>query len=170
MNLQLHRRTLSVAGGFFLAVILLLAAVLWWHHPSRHAGRIDVSPFENDMMESLVRGILHEPAIRDTPVCFLSFGEGGTPPSSGFIARFADCHHPAVRSVGSSVAPPIHRFFEKDNGRPGLIVKIVKFNEYIPTVFDITVSFSNLPAGHDQIVYRISNAGGDWSIKKRTPA
>lgn len=170
MNLEINRRTLYVAGGIFISVILLVAGIIWWHRPEHHAGRIEVSPFENDMIASLVRGILREDGVRDASVCFVSFGEGGTPPSSGFIARFADCRRPAVRSVDSSVSPPINRFFEKDNGRPGLVIRIIKFNEYIPGVFDITVSFSNLPRGHDQIVYRISNLGGSWVIQNRTPA
>lgn len=169
MNLQINRRTLYVAGSILTAVTLLLAGLIWWHQPKRHAGRTDISPFENDMIEGLVRGMLHEDSLREASVFFVSFGEGGTSPSSTFIARFNDCQHPAVHSAGKSVSPPVKRSFEKDNGRPGIIVQIIKFNEFVPGVFDITVSFSNLPPGHDQIVYRISHVTGDWVITKRTP-
>ena len=169
MNLLINRRILYVIGGVFTGVVLLLAGILWWHQPRHRVGRTDISPFENDMIESFVRSLLREDGVRNAPVCFLSFDEGGTSPSSSFLARFADCHQPAVRSVDRSVSPPNNRFFEKDNGRSGLIIQIIKFKEFVPDVFDITVSISNLPRGHDQIVYRISRSTGEWTITKRTP-
>jgi hypothetical protein len=170
MKLQANRKTLYLIFGIDFALLLVLAGVLWLHRPVHHAGRINVFPFENDMMAGLMRGILHEPDISRESVCFLSFGENGTPPSSEFIARFADCRQPAVRGVDTSVAPPINRFFEKNTGRPGLVIQIISFREIISGVFDITVSISTLPRGHDRVVYRLSDVAGDWIIKNRTPS
>lgn len=167
MNAQFNRRTLLLLLGIFAGATLTLALFLWWHQP-HHPGRVEVSPFENDMMERVVRAVLREGAVRQEPVCFIAFGEGTTTPSSTFIARFADCRRPAVRGVGGSVSPPINRSLEKDNGRRGLLVHILKFEPFISGVFDVTVSLSNLPAGHDRIVYRIADTGGEWVIRKRT--
>ena len=168
MNFSLNRKTLFIGVGIFVGILLLLAGILWLHRPVRHVGRTDVSPFENDMVECLVRGILHESGMSSAPVCFLSFGEGRTSPSATFMERFADCHQPAVRSVGSSVSSPIRRFFEKSNGHSGTVIQIISFHEYIPGVFDITVTVSSLPRGHNQVIYRLADLGGNWVIKKRT--
>ena len=170
MNLQISNRTLCRAGGILAGVLLLVAGVLWWSRAGHRIGKTNVSPFENDMMEGFVRCLLLETNLRSAPVCFLAFGEGQATPSSAFLARFADCHHPAVHGVGNSVSPPVNRFFEKDNGRPGIVLQVVKFNEFITSVFDITVSFSNLPRGHDRVVYRVIRVSGDWTIDNRTPA
>lgn len=170
MNPQISYRTLYRVGGILAGVVLLVGVATWWNRPAHRAGRIDRSPFENDMMEGFVRCLMLETNLRDAPVCFLAFGEGHTSPSSGFLARFADCRHPAVRGVGSSVLPPVNRVFDKDNGRPGVVLQIIKCNEYYTSVFNITVSFSNLPRGHDRFVYRVGRDSGDWTIRKRTPA
>ncbi len=170
MNLHISSRTLRLVGGIIAGVVLVVAVVVWWGRPGHPAGRVDRSLFENDMMEGFVRCLLRESNIRDAPVCFLAFGEGRTSPSSGFLARFADCRHPAVRGVGSSVLPPVNRLFEKDSGRPGIVLQVIKCEQYIVGVFDITMSFSNLPRGHDRIIYRVARDSGDWTIQKRTPA
>lgn len=168
MNLQISQKTLFTVGGVFACAVALLAVILWLHRPVHLTGKIDVSPFENDMMESLVRNVLRESSVSNAPVCFLSFGEEGTSPSEGFIARFADCHRPAVCSARDSVSPPIKGYFDKANGHPGIIVQIIKFQPFAPGIFDVTVTISSLPAGHNQIVYRISDIGAEWVITKRT--
>ena len=170
MNFSLNRKILFISVGIFAGIMLLLAGMLWLHRPVQHVGRTDVSPFENDMMESLVRGILHESGIINAPVCFLSFGEGRTSPSATFMERFTDCRQPAVQIVGNSVSSPIRRFFEKSNGHSGTVIQIISFHEYIPGVFDITVTISSLPRGHNQVVYRLADLGGNWVIQKRTPS
>lgn len=169
MNLSLQRRTLFLLAALLAGALLMLAGIFWWQQP-KHPGRVEVSPYENDMIETVVRSVLREDGVREAPVCFLAFGEGTTTPSSAFIARFADCRRPVVRGVGSSVMPPIDRTFEKDNGRPGVIIQIVKFEPFISGVFEVTVGLSSLPPGHDRIVYRIADTGGKWEIRKRTPA
>jgi hypothetical protein len=169
MILQINRKTLLIAACLFTGVVLLVAGVVWFNRSPVHAGRINVSPFENDMMENLLRGVIKEDGIRGDSVCFLSFGEGRTPPSSDFMKRFIDCHSPAVQGVDTSVSTAINRFFQKDNGRPGTIIQIIDFKQYLPDVFEITVSLSCLPHGHDRVVYRIAKVAGVWGISKRTP-
>lgn len=168
MNLQISRKTLFTVGGALVGVVLLVAVVHWLHRPVHATGKTDVSPFENDMMESLVRSVLHESAVSNAPVCFLAFGEAGTSPSDSFIARFADCHRPAVCSARDSVSPPIHGYFDKANGHAGIIVQIIKLETFASGIFDVTVTISSLPAGHNQIVYRVSDVGAEWVITKRT--
>ena len=170
MNLQISYRQACWVGGILTGVVLLVGVVIWSHRPGHRAGKIDRSPFETEVVEGFVRCLVLETNIRDAPICFLAFGEGNTSPSSGFLARFADCRHPAVRPVGSSVLPPGSRSFDKDNGRPGLVVHIIQCSPYYAGVFDITVSFSNLPPGRDRFVYRFGRDAGDWSIRKRTPS
>ena len=121
------------------------------------------------MTEGLVREILTELQPNAPSVCFLAFGEGGTPPSSEFLARFAGSQ-PAVRSYGSAASPPIAKFFEVSTGKSGLVVHIIHFQEFVPGTFDVLVAFSNLPAGHDRFTYRLSNIAGDWKVKSRSPA
>lgn len=157
-----------IAGALVAFLCVALAAGIFLRHQHRPPARADTSPFETEMIEALVRGILHEYGVRGAPVCFLAFGENRTPPGAQFIARFANCRQPAVCSLGSAVAPPISRYIEKSTGRPGLIVQIVSFREYIPGTFDVTVSISNLPPGHDRIIYRISKTPGEWTISQRT--
>lgn len=166
MNSSVNRTTLFLIG---VALPLLVAGGIWLSRPAHHFGKTEVSPFENDMIESLVRGILPEDGIRNAPVCFVSFGEGRTTPSSDFLHRFADCRNPVVHGTGSSVAPPIDRYFDKYTGRPGTVIQIINLHEYIPGVFDITVSISTRPRGHEREVYRIANIGGTWTIKSHTP-
>ena len=145
---------------------LALAGGLWWRLYPAHPGPVESARYETDMTEGLVREILTELPPLVPPVCFLAFGDGTTPPSGAFIARFAGSR-PAVRSCGSAAAPATGEYFETSTGRPGLIVHIVDFQEYSPGTFDVVVSFSNLPAGHDRFSYRISGAGGDWVVKRR---
>lgn len=166
MKIFLQRTALFLIG---VALPLLVAGGIWLSRPAHHFGKCEVSPFENDMMESLVRGILPEDGVRGTPACFLSFGEGRTAPSSTFLQRFANCHSPSVLGSDKSVSTPTDRSFQKDTGRPGLVIQIINFHEYISGVFDITVSISTRPRGHEREVYRIGNIGGTWSIKSHAP-
>jgi len=151
-----------------LAVVVTVGLGLAALHQLRRGPRANVSEFESDCTEALVRGILRELGIRNAPVCFLGFGEGRTPPSRDFIARFSDCRRPAVRSLGSAVAPPIGRFLEISNGRPGVILQIIQSKEYLPGTFDVTVVVSILPPGHNRVIYRVSKTGGEWKITNRT--
>lgn len=169
MNVQIGSKTLSAVAGVFIGALLMLGVSFCMHRPAHPAGKIDVSPFENDMMESLVRNVLRESSVSNAPVCFLSFGEEGASPSDGFIARFANCHQPAVCSARDSVSPPVKGYFDKANGHPGIIVQIIKFQPFATGIFDITVAISSLPLGHNRIVYRISDIGAEWVITKRTP-
>jgi hypothetical protein len=34
----------------------------------------------------------------------------------------------------------------------------------------VEVSFSNLPPGHDRFIYRLTQLGGEWQVKRRQPA
>ncbi len=161
----MKRKTLGGAG--ICAAAVFLAGLLWLHSPFRHPGKIDASLFETDMVEGLVRNLLREDGLRDTQVCFLGFGEGGTSPGAGFIARFADCRHPAVLALNSTVAPPGNRVLEKNNGHAGTVVKIIVFRELFPGDYDVTVALSCLPAGHDHVVYHVTSVAGDWQATKR---
>jgi hypothetical protein len=152
-----------------IALVLGLAIGLWWRHQPAHPAPVNASLFETDMTEHLVRGILSELKPPVPPVCFLAFGEGGTSPSSEFIARFADCQ-PTVRSCGAAAAPPIGQYFEISTGRPGLVVHVIRFQEFVPGTFDVLVRFTNLPAGSDRFSYRISHLAGEWKIESRKPA
>jgi hypothetical protein len=166
MILSLNRKTLVIASVVFIGAALL-AAGLWRAHQPLHLGRSNVSPFENDMVEGLVRGLLHEDGVRDEPVCFLAFDESGTPPSSEFIRRFADCRQPAVLGRDHSVSTPASRFYQKNNGRPGLVLQVVQFHEVTAGIFEATVAISTLPHGHDHIAYRVTNVAGSWNVKRR---
>ena len=168
MNVQISSRTLRWSGGI-LAGLVLLVGVVVWSRSGHRAGRVERSLFETDVMEGFVRCLLVETNIRSASVCFLAFGEGHTSPSSSFLARFADCHHPAVRGVGSSVLPPVKHFFEKDSGRTGIVLQIEKSSEYVIGVYEFTVSFPDQPPGRNRIVYRVFHGTGDWTIEKRTP-
>jgi hypothetical protein len=155
-----------------LILILTLALLVagggwWWRTHARPAPRAAASQYESDMMEALVRELLQDFGIRGAPVCFLTFGEGKTPPSGRFIARFADCRRPAVRSYTSSVEPPIGRHLEVATGQPGLIVQIFSLKEYVAGCYDADVGISNLPPGHQRIIYRIAKTTGQWVITKR---
>jgi len=154
-----------------LIAIFLVAAVAggwWWWRPPRHPV-VDASLYETDMTENLVRIILTQMKPPVPAVCFLAFGDGGTPPSHEFIARFAGSQ-PAVRSCGSAASPATGQFFETSTGRPGLVVHIIQFKESEPGTFEVLVSFSNLPPGHDRFTYRLYNAAGDWILRSRKPA
>lgn len=156
----------------WIVIGLLLAAVacgIWWRLDSRRPPQVNALEYESDMTEGLVRGVLKELGGNAPAVCFVSFGEGHTPPSPAFVNRFSTCR-PQVRSSGSSVAPPIGKIFEISTGKRGLIIQIIKFRQIIPGCFDVVVAFSNLPPGHDQFVYRVVNEGGDWRIKSRKAA
>jgi hypothetical protein len=158
-------------GRTIIATVLVLALAggFWWRHHPAHPAPVNASLYETDMTESLLREILSEFKPPIPSICFLAFGDGGTPPSRAFIARFAGSE-PSVRSCGSAAAPPTGQFFETSTGRPGLVVHIVSFKELISGTFDVRVSFSNLPAGHDQFIYRVTNLAGEWKIKGRNPA
>jgi hypothetical protein len=148
---------------------LVLAGGLWWRHSHpAHAAPVNASIYETDMVASLVRNILGEFKPPLPSVCFLAFGDGTTPPSEEFIARFADSQ-PAVQSCGSAASPPVGQSFETSTGRPGLVVHVVRFKEFTPGTFDVEVSFSNLPAGHDRFTYRLVHLGGEWQVKSRQP-
>jgi len=155
-----------------IIIVILSAAVAggvwWWHHPT-HPAPVNASIYETDMTEGLLREILAGLERPVPSVCFLAFGDGGTSPSREFIARFAGSQ-PAVRSYESAAAPPTGQFFETATGRPGLVVHIIRFREVVPGTFDVVVSFSNLPAGHDEFTYRIGHVTGEWKIKSRKPA
>lgn len=154
-----------------IIAILLVAAMAggwWWKHPPAHPV-VDASLYETEMTENLVRIILTQMQPPLPPVCFLAFGNGGTPPSRGFIARFVGSQ-PAVRSYNSAVAPPTGQFFETTTGRSGLVVHIIQFKESVPKTFDVLVSFSDLPPGHNRFTYRITNFAGNWILRSRKPA
>lgn len=152
-----------------LMVGLALAGGAWWLHRPAYPAPVNASRYENGMVEGLVRGILPELATNRMPVVFLAFGDGTTPPSQAFIARFAGSR-PEVRSCGSSVNPPTGQYFEVSTGKPGMLVHVIRFKQIIPGAFDVIVRFSNLPAGHDQFAYRISDLTGQWTIESRKPA
>ncbi len=152
-----------------LGLALVLAGGYWWTRPPVHPPPVNPSPYETDMTEGLVREILTELKPPVPPVCFLAFGAGRTSPSPGFVARFAGTR-PAVCSCGSAASPPIGRYFDAYTGREGLILHVISFKEYIPGTFDVLVSFSNLPAGHDRFTYRLTQLGGNWRVKDHRPA
>ncbi len=145
--------------------LVLLGGLWWWHRPA-HPAPVNASLYETDMIAGLVRQILTEFKPPVPTVCFLAFGDGRTPPSPEFIARFAGSQ-PEVRSCGSAASPPIGKYFDVSTGRPGLVVHIIDFREIIHDTFDVDVSFSNLTPGHDRCVYRINRIGGDWRFKSR---
>ena len=148
---------------------LVLAGGIWWRHHPAHPAPVNASQYETDMTEELVRKILPELTPPIPLVCFLAFGEGRTAPSRAFIARFAGSR-PAVHSCDSAASPPIGKYYDAFTGKQGLIVHIVSFKEVVPGTFDVLVSFSNLPPGHDQFAYRIAHLGGEWVVKSRKPA
>jgi hypothetical protein len=156
-------RRAIIAVGLGLA----LAGSFWWLRPPAHPPLVNASLYETDMTEGLVRGILSELKPPVPPVCFLAFGEGFTPPSQTFIARFAG-NRPPVRSCVFA-ASAIGKNFEVSTGRPGLIVHVIRCQKIIPGTFDVWVALSNLPPGHDHFIYRVSNAIGEWKIENRKP-
>jgi len=152
--------------GFMIGLGVLLGVGCWWWRPPAHPV-VTASLYETDMVAGLVREILTELKPPVPPVCFLAFGEGGTPPSRDFIARFAGSE-PAVRSCNSAAMPPTGQFIETSTGRPGLVVHVIRFKQISPETYDVWVAFSNLPAGHDRFRYRISGAGESWTVKSCT--
>lgn len=152
-----------------LAVALLVAGGLWWSHGPTHPGPVDASLYETDMTENLLRSILSGFKAPVPPVCFLAFGEGRTAPSQAFLDRF-NGSQPAVRGCKSAVSPPTGQYFDVTTGRPGVMVHIIRFKETLPGTFDVLVSFSNLPRGHDRYNYHITLLGGDWLVKSPVPA
>jgi hypothetical protein len=159
-------KTFLIVGG--MGIVALVLAGFLWLRPVHHLGNIDASPFENDMVEALVRAILLEDEFRDSQVCFLGFGEGGTSPGTDFIARFDDCQHPGVAALNGTVSPPVNRILEKKNGHAGTVIKIIELNQTQPDVYDVTVALSCLPAGHDHVVYHVANVSGTW-VARRNP-
>ncbi len=149
-----------------IGLMLVLAGGYWWLRPPVHPGPVNASIYETDMIEGLVRGVLAEFTPPVPTVCFLAFGDGRTPPSRPFIARFAGTR-PAICSCDSAASPPIGKYFDVYTGRPGLIVHVVSFKEYIPGTFDVVVAFSNLPPGHDRFTYRVAQLSGIWTVKSR---
>ena len=156
-------RRVIIAVGLGLA----LAGSFWWLRPPAPPPRVNASLYETDMTEGLVRGILSELKPPVPPVCFLAFGEGFTPPSQTFIARFAG-NRPPVRSCVFA-ASALGKNFEVSTGRPGLMVHVIRCKKIIPGTFDVVVALSNLPPGHDHFIYRVSNATGEWKIQSRQP-
>ena len=156
---------------YLLLAALLATGVTGGWLVSRH-GQVRRQPavgFESDMTENLLRGIFVENAAANPAVCFLAFGEDRTAPDDAFIARFAGSR-PAVRSFQSSVMPPIGKILETASGKPGLLIQIVSFKELITGTFDVVVTFSNLPPGHDRFTYRVTDLAGEWKIQSRKPA
>jgi len=151
-----------------LGLGLLLAGGWWWLRPTPHPAPVIASIYETDMIEGLLRKIMAEMPPPVPTVCFLAFGDGRTPPSRAFIARFAGSR-PAVCGCDSAASPPIGKYFDAATGREGLIVHIVSFQEFISGTFDVVVRFSSLPPGHDRFVYRIANQGGEWVVLSRKP-
>jgi hypothetical protein len=154
---------------------LLLAALLatgvtgGWLYRHGQVRRQPAVEFESDMTESLLRGIFAENAASNPAVCFLAFGADRTSPDDAFIARFAGSR-PAVRSFQFSVMPPTGKILETASGKPGLLIQIVSFKELITGTFDVVVTFSNLPPGHDRFTYRVTDLAGEWKIQSRKPA
>jgi hypothetical protein len=149
--------------------LLAAGAVFYWLHRPTHPATVNARLYENDMVEGLVRRLLTRLNPPLPAVCFLAFGDGTMPPGPGFIARFAGCS-PVVRSCGSASMPPINQFFDTRTGRPGLIIHIVHFKEIKPGIFEVQVSFSNLPPGHDEFIYHVTELSGDWIITSCTAA
>jgi len=148
--------------------ISTVAGFAWWRH-TRLPPRVNASEFENEMTASLVHELLRELATNNPPpVCFLAFGEGQTPPSYNFVAQFSGSY-PALRGSGSSASPPIGKYFEVSNGRPGLILRLVRIRAITPSSHEVVVAFSNLPAGRNRFRYRVSKLAGDWSVANRKP-
>jgi hypothetical protein len=143
---------LALAGGFL------------WLRPPAHPPSVNASLYETDMTESLIRNILAEMEPPLPPVCFLAFGDGGTPPSRAFIARFAGTH-PAILSYQTASAPPTGQYIETSTGRPGLVLHIIRFQQITPGTFDVLVQFSNLPSGHDHFLYRVAQVDDAWVVQ-----
>jgi hypothetical protein len=130
---------------------------------------VDASLYETDMAESLVRNILAGMQPPLPPVCFLAFGDGATPPSREFIARFAGTH-PALRSCQTASAPPTGQYIETSTGKPGLVVHILSFKQIVPGMFDVLVQFSNLPPGRDHVLYCVTRLNDGWVVQSSRPA
>jgi hypothetical protein len=158
------RRVLLFAG-----LGLLLAGGYWlWHRPA-HPAPVNAPLYETDMVEGLVRDLLAELKPPVPPVCFLAFGDGTTPPSRAFLARFAGTQ-PAVRSCGAAASPPVGRHFEFATGQPGFVIHIIDFKEVTSWSYEVHVRFSNLPDGQDRFTYRVNNQGGEWKITSHKAA
>ncbi len=158
------RRALICAG----LLLLVAAGFGWWLRPT-HPPVVNRSIYETDMVENLVRRLLTELQPPVEPVCFLAFGDGTTPPSRAFIARFAGTT-PEVLSCGAGAMPPGGRQFETSTGRPGLTLHIVEFKEIQRDMFDVLVRFSNLPEGHNGFTYRVLKVGYEWKVNRRKAA
>jgi hypothetical protein len=158
------RRAFLLAG-----LALALAGGFWWLRPPAHPPPVNASLYETDMAESLVRNILAEMQPPLPPVCFLAFGDGGTPPSRQFIARFKGTH-PALLSYQAASAPPTGQYIETSTGRPGLVIHIISFKQIVPGIFDVLVRFSNLPPGHDHVVYCVAQLNDAWVVQSSRPA
>jgi hypothetical protein len=144
---------LALAGGF-----------CWLQHRPAHPAPVNAPLYETDMIESLVRNILAEMKPPLPPVCFLAFGDGGTPPSRAFIARFRGTS-PVMLSYQTAAAPPTGQFFETSTGRPGLVVHVIRFEQTAPGTFDVLVRFSNRPPGHDHLLYRVAQVDDAWVVQ-----
>jgi hypothetical protein len=166
MTYRINRYAFIAGAGIVIAALALAGWV--WLRPVHHLGNVDASPFENDMVEALVRGILQEDGLRDSQLCFLGFGEGGTSPGADFIARFDDCRNPSVAALNSTVNPPINRVLEKKNGHAGTVIKIIDIHQTQADVYNVTVSLSCLPAGHDHVSYHVANVSDTW-VARRNP-
>ena len=164
-------RNFIIGSVLLLAVIGLgFAGFGWWrsHHPV-HPPHVNAAEYESDMTEALVRGILDQLDAKAPHTCFLAFGEGLTPPGSDFLARFKGARL-TVRTCHAAVAPPNGKYYDIISGQEGLMLHVLKIKEFIALHYDVTVSLSNLPAGHNLFIYRIGNLGGDWKIESCKPA
>jgi len=153
-----------------LMLALVVEAAGWWRfHPARVPQHANQSEFETDMTAGLLHGIFQELAADQPPVFFVAFGEARTEPSYAFMARFAG-QMPPVRAFTSAVMTPTGLVLETATGRPGVIIQIIRFKEHIPGTFDVLVTLSNRPGGHDRFTYRVAELGGEWTIRSRQPA
>ena len=150
---------------FLVMIGMALAGGCWWWEHPKHPAPVNASLYETDMIEAVVREVLSELPPPVPPVCFLAFGDGRTPPSADFIARFAGAQ-PLVRSCDSAASPPTGQYFDLSTGQAGFLFHVISFKEYVPGTFDVLVSLSNLPPGHDHLSRRISNLNGEWKVEK----
>lgn len=164
-------RKIIIGSVLLLATIgLVFLGLGWWRsHHTVHPPPVNTVEYESNMTEALVRGILDKLESNAPRTCFLAFGDGLTPPSRNFLARFQGARL-NVRSCHYAVNPSSGKYYDIITGQEGLMLHVIKIKEYISGTFDVVVSLSNLPAGHDHFRYRILNIGGEWKTESCKPA